>query len=947
MTSTGVLKVRRSLLGSATVWLGFAVVMTATTPAANAAINPGGAAGGMSPDVTALLTKAEQALQQGHPDIAIIYLKNGESIAPNVGAIHFDLGQALLATNNPSEAERELNIALQKSVPQNKVLPQLFQAMLAQHKGALLLDRYPEPAESDKTTLASDILRARAFAYLQNGRKSEAAASLERALTIARTAQNLAARAQLSADMGDSTRANTLIDEALVKEPANGQALMIKIALLQRANQQQQALAYANRLVIATKGQALATLTRASVYLGMKQVSKALSDVDATLAQAPNAPLAIFYKAIIEAQSKDPKGAWVLAQTLPHDFLASRADVGVSVGQMAIAAGQRETGAEILHTTVQAFPGNADARIRLAAVYILLNEQDQAVQTLNPILNSSDPRVSALMAQISVTQKDYGRSLQYLQKASENGYGGDSLKLRLATAAIEQGRLEDARILLQALNTKQPNRAEVVGPLILTYLKKGDFGSASKIAEGFSAGAPKNPFAPFYQGQIAGEKGDTEAAIAFYSAAIGRDPKFSPAFLNRGTAYLSRGEFDRARGDFQAAITANSRNTLASLRLAALLRQLGQDDKALDILKSGAAASPGDISVWSALEEFYAIHNRWAEASATAASFLKNSPNNPSALALQASVQIATGTPDAAITTLNGLLKTYPHAQDTYLSLARAYQKKGDTASAQATLRKAIIDRPKAPAAHAALIKIDFVANDQQAALRDAKAFADNAPGPDSAQMLASVLSILKRNSEAESILQESLSTSPDLRSVIQLSTLLRADGNQRGANSVLSSWLEKHPKDGNVRQAYAVALMSDNPSMAEQQMRLLLKENAFNVGALNNLAWLITGKDLKAAHELGLRALKLAPDSPAVLDTNGWILWKMSDRAGAATLLQRAHAGAPSDLEIAFHLATVLVSLNRQAEAQKLLGPVLAKGNDFPEYSQARKLMQGDGRKN
>ena len=45
-------------------------------------------------------------------------------------------------------------------------------------------------------------------------------------------------------------------------------------------------------------------------------------------------------------------------------------------------------------------------------------------------------------------------------------------------------------------------------------------------------------------------KGDYDRAIADFSAAIRLDPKYDPAFNNRGAAYLAKGENDRAFADF-------------------------------------------------------------------------------------------------------------------------------------------------------------------------------------------------------------------------------------------------------------------------------------------------------------------------------------------------------------------------------------------------------------
>ncbi|NNF40351.1 MAG: tetratricopeptide repeat protein [Woeseiaceae bacterium] len=83
-------------------------------------------------------------------------------------------------------------------------------------------------------------------------------------------------------------------------------------------------------------------------------------------------------------------------------------------------------------------------------------------------------------------------------------------------------------------------------------------------------------------------------------------------------------------------------------------------------------------------------------------------------------------------------------------------------------------------------------------------------------------------------------------------------------------------------------------------------------------------------AEKLIRKALKLDPDNAAIIDSHGWVLFKLGRRDEALLELQRAYE-AYADHEVAAHLVEVLVSLDREAEARALLDDALQTQPDSP----------------
>ncbi len=80
-----------------------------------------------------------------------------------------------------------------------------------------------------------------------------------------------------------------------------------------------------------------------------------------------------------------------------------------------------------------------------------------------------------------------------------------------------------------------------------------------------------------------------------------------------------------------------------------------------------------------------------------------------------------------------------------------------------------------------------------------------------------------------------------------------------------------------------------------------------------------------REAEKLIRKALKYDPDSPAIIDSMGWVLFKLGRHEEALAELQRAYH-AFDDPEVAAHIVEVLVVLERRDEALEFLESAEAK---------------------
>lgn len=121
----------------------------------------------------------------------------------------------------------------------------------------------------------------------------------------------------------------------------------------------------------------------------------------------------------------------------------------------------------------------------------------------------------------------------------------------------------------------------------------------------------------------------------------------------------------------------------------------------------------------------------------------------------------------------------------------------------------------------------------------------------------------------------------------------------------------------------YTRALISEHlnkQDVLEKDLKQILAKEPDNVEALNALGYslLNDSKRYAEAETYLQKAIKLRPDEAVIIDSYGWLQFKLGRNEVALDYLQRAYAKQQEN-EIAAHIAEVLWSLGRKSEAKKL----------------------------
>ncbi|TNF32812.1 MAG: tetratricopeptide repeat protein [Gammaproteobacteria bacterium] len=123
-----------------------------------------------------------------------------------------------------------------------------------------------------------------------------------------------------------------------------------------------------------------------------------------------------------------------------------------------------------------------------------------------------------------------------------------------------------------------------------------------------------------------------------------------------------------------------------------------------------------------------------------------------------------------------------------------------------------------------------------------------------------------------------------------------------------------------------------DMLEMTESDLRMILMHEPDNANALNALGYTLadrTGR-LQEAKDYILKAMQLVPDDPAILDSLGWVYYRLGQHEEAIKWLRKAFA-ALEDAEIAAHLGEVLWVTGKTQEAREIWQRGLKVKPDHP----------------
>ncbi len=276
------------------------------------------------------------------------------------------------------------------------------------------------------------------------------------------------------------------------------------------------------------------------------------------------------------------------------------------------------------------------------------------------------------------------------------------------------------------------------------------------------------------------------------------------------------------------------------------------------------------------------------------------------------------------------LLDESPDDPDLLFPLALLEREAGELAAARDKLRKLVGRGQRRDEAHYQLGRIA----EQELRGQDAiMHYLQVRPGRDfvnATRRLADILLATSRIAEHRAYFGQLRQRFPALGQQLYAVEVesLNQHGRYADATEVLDRALAELPDSTSLQYLRSIALerQGDLAGM-EADLRAILAREPDNATALNALGYTLANRTQRYAEAQALieKALELEPDEPAILDSYGWVRYRLGDYQQALEYLRLAYQALP-DPEVAAHLGEVLWVLGQTDAAREIWAAALGK---------------------
>ena len=392
--------------------------------------------------------------------------------------------------------------------------------------------------------------------------------------------------------------------------------------------------------------------------------------------------------------------------------------------------------------------------------------------------------------------------------------------------------------------------------------------------------------------QVLSREAKPEVAVDLLNRLNEQNPKQFPILVLLARFQIEAGINEAANATLDQVLEITDSNSGVWMLKARALSALGRQDEALDAMGRAVDISPENDRLRLQYASMLISQKRYEEAWEHFVLLRSDMPDNQDVLLSLSLLSIETDRPDLARQYLQELLDKGERVQQAHYYMGRLLQNLGEGEQALAHYEQ--------------VTEGNFVLD---AKLRIASLYAQQGE-------------VERALGSLDNLLDDSeITTTERIRIYLTRGEILRRVGRNKDALEIYNKALAAEPE--NIDLLYARALTAeklDMLEMAEKDLRDVISQDPDNANALNALGYTLADRSQRLEEAKGyiLRAIELLPDDAAILDSLGWVCYRMGDNQEALKWLRKAFAQL-EDAEIAAHLGEVLWVSGNHEEANKI----------------------------
>lgn len=511
--------------------------------------------------------------------------------------------------------------------------------------------------------------------------------------------------------------------------------------------------------------------------------------------------------------------------------------------------------------TLQDPPPHLTLKAPKAKLYHSILREDQPIQTLSEALKE-DPSSVYLLSRLAEELLKKNE----LDKAEEIARKTIDLCPACKAAHTTLGRVyqqktdyasaEKAYVKAIALQQEEDDApAEDILLLANVYLQTKQYEKAIDLLKNYSRKDPENEFIYYYLARIYSETDRLDLAEQTYKQIVQINPEFPHSYKALGIICEFKGNIQQALEYYGTALQLEPENIDLAKHVTMLYLELKKFPEAKENLAKLTLLQPADLDVKIRLGLLYLRDNQYEEAKMTFEKALKTNPASSQIKYYLAVIYERNKKQQQALNLLKGVAPESGFFSESQQAMALIYESQGKSNKAKSTLDAALRTHGHDINLHIAQAKL---------------------------------LAKQKKSGEAISVLQrQRIKFAKNEQLLFTLGEIYDQRGDFKNLTLSFKSLLEINPE---------------------------------NVDALNYLgfAYAEKGVELAEAEKLVSRALKLRPEDGYIIDSLGWIYYKMGKYAESLKHLMQASTLVPNEPVILEHLGDVYSKMSHFEEARQ-----------------------------